>query len=84
VAAEDGTQVGGDGQPAAVVAAVEPDDVPVIGEAGRHGRTAAPVPPVEELVVERADLGILGVGCGHVFSSLALVGHVPTVLRSSA
>ena len=53
MAAEDRPQVGGDGQPAAVVAAVEADDVPVVGEPGRHGRAAAPVPPVEELAVER-------------------------------
>ncbi len=65
VVGEDRAQVGGDRQPAAVVTAVEADDVPVVGEPGRHGRTAAPVPPVEELVVERADLGVVRVGCGH-------------------
>src|SRR3712207_9534834 len=35
VAGEDLTQVRGDGQPAAVVGAVEPDDVRVVGEPGR-------------------------------------------------
>ena len=48
VAAEDLAEVGGDGQAAAVVGAVVADDVAVVREAGRDGRTAAPVPAVEE------------------------------------
>jgi hypothetical protein len=80
VAAEHLPEVGRDGQPAAVVAAVEADDVAVVGEPGRDRRAAAPVPSVEERGVEGPDLGVLRVSCRHVFSSLALVDPVPTVL----
>jgi hypothetical protein len=72
VVGEHGAQVGGDRETPAVVAAVETDDVPVVGEPGRHRRTAAPVPPVEELVVQRTDLGVVRVGCGHALSFMVL------------
>jgi hypothetical protein len=62
VAGEDLAQVGGDREPAAVVGAVEADDVRVVGEAGRDSRSAAPVPPVEERGVERPDLGVVRMG----------------------
>jgi hypothetical protein len=61
VTAENLAQVSGDGQPAAVVTAVEADDVPVVGEPGRHRRAAPPVPTVEERGVESPDLGVVRV-----------------------
>jgi hypothetical protein len=65
VAGEDLAEVRGDGQPPTVVRAVEADDVRVVGEPGRDGRSAAPVPPVDERGVERPDLGVVRVGRGH-------------------
>jgi hypothetical protein len=68
--AEDLAQVRGDRQPAVEVGAVRLDDVAVVGEPGRRRRTAAPVPAVQELGVEPADAGVLGVRCGHAGSPL--------------
>jgi hypothetical protein len=42
-----------------VVRAVVPDDVAVVGEAGRDGGTAPPVPAVEEPGVQSPDLGVV-------------------------